>query len=89
MTLRKQIRSTNRGRTFLPASSNAVALPFTLLSSKQRAIVEFAYGLGLSCEEIAEAMRCPINSVRVRMKYARRRLSVLTQPPSSPRSEQR
>jgi RNA polymerase sigma-70 factor, ECF subfamily len=81
MALRKQMRSPNRGRAFLPASSNVVALPFTLLSSKQRAIVEFAYGLGLSCEEIAEAMRCPINSVMVRMKYARRRLSALTRPP--------
>jgi RNA polymerase sigma-70 factor (ECF subfamily) len=81
MTLRKQMRSPNRGRAFLSASSNVVALPFTLLSSKQRAIVEFAYGLGLSCEEIAAAMRCPINTVMVRMKYARRRLSALTQLP--------
>lgn len=82
-TLRKQVRSPNRGRTFLPASSNVVAWPFTLLSSKQRAIMEFAYGLELSCEEIAVAMRCPISSVRVRMKYARARLSALTQPPTS------
>ena len=81
MTLRKQMRTPNRGRTFLPASAPVVAWPFTLLSSKQRAIMEFAYGLGLSREEIAAAMRCPINSVMVRMKYARRRLSALTQPP--------
>ena len=82
MTIRKQMRSPNRGRTFLLASTNVVAWPFTLLSSKQRAVVEFAYGLGLSREEIAAAMRCPVNSVMVRMKYARRRLSALTQPPS-------
>jgi DNA-directed RNA polymerase specialized sigma24 family protein len=82
MTLRRQMRSPNRGRTFLMSSTNVVAWPFTLLSYKQRAIVEFAYGLGLSREEIAAAMRCPINSVIVRMKYARRRLSALTQPPS-------
>jgi RNA polymerase sigma-70 factor (ECF subfamily) len=82
MTLRKQMRSPNRGRTFLPASTNLVASPFTLLSAKQRAIMEFAYGLGLSCEEIAAAMQCPMSSVMVRMKYARRRLSALTQPPS-------
>jgi RNA polymerase sigma-70 factor (ECF subfamily) len=83
MTLRKQMRSPDRGRPFPPASTTVVGWPFTLLSSKQRAIVEFAYGLGLSCEEIAGAMHCPTDSVLLRMKYARRRLSVLTQPPSS------
>lgn len=82
ITLRKQVRSPNRGRISLPPSTNVIAWPFTLLSSKQRAIMEFAYGLGLSCEEIGAAMHCPINSVLVRMKFARRRLSALTQPPS-------
>jgi len=83
MTLRKLVRSPNRGRRSLPASTNVVAWPFTLLSSKQRAIMEFAYGLKLSCEEIAVAMRCPIKSVMMRMKYARSRLSALAQPPSN------
>ena len=92
MTLRKQALSQNRGRrAFLPPAADVDAecskqtdatewlgRTFARLSFKQRAIVEFAYGLGLSCEEIAAAMRCPMNSVMIRMKYARRRLGVLS-----------
>lgn len=44
------------------------------LSPTQRAVVEFAYGLGLSCEEIASVMSCPVNTVKSRMLYARRKL---------------
>jgi len=44
------------------------------LSPTQRAVVDFAYGLGLSCEEIASIMSCPVNTVKTRMLYARRRL---------------
>jgi len=83
MTLRKQMHSPNRGRTFLPASTDVVAWPFTRLSFKQRAIMAFAYGLGLSREEIAVVMRCPINSVMVQMQHARRRLGKLMQAPAN------
>ena len=49
-------------------------LPF-----EQRAALELAYYIGLSCEEIATAMQCPINTVKTRMLYARRKLRIALQ----------
>jgi len=45
------------------------SLPF-----EQRATLELAYFLGHSCAEIAEIMRCPINTVKARMFQARIKL---------------
>jgi RNA polymerase sigma-70 factor (ECF subfamily) len=45
-----------------------------LLSPEHRMVIELAYMLDLSCEEIAEITDCPVNTVKTRMFYARKRL---------------
>jgi len=40
----------------------------------QRVVIELAYFLGLSCEEIAAVVDCPVNTVKTRMFNARSRL---------------
>lgn len=50
------------------------------LPLEQRMVIELTYFLGHSCEEIATIMDCPVNTVKTRMFYARRKLKVtLTQ----------
>jgi RNA polymerase sigma-70 factor, ECF subfamily len=44
------------------------------LSIEQRLVIELTYYLGLSCEEIASIMECPVNTVKTRMFHARKRL---------------
>lgn len=44
-------------------------LPF-----EQRMVMELAYLLGHSCEEIAHIMQCPVNTVKTRMFHAREKL---------------
>jgi RNA polymerase sigma-70 factor (ECF subfamily) len=44
------------------------------LPIEQRTVIEFTYFLGHSCEEIAVIMGCPVNTVKTRMFYARRKL---------------
>jgi RNA polymerase sigma-70 factor (ECF subfamily) len=44
------------------------------LPHEQRTVLELAYHVGHSCEEIAEIMQCPINTVKTRMFHARRKL---------------
>lgn len=44
------------------------------LSQEQRSVVEMTYYYGLSYQEIAEIMGCPVNTVKTRMFHARRRL---------------
>ena len=44
------------------------------LPLEQRLVLEFTYNLGHSCEEIAEIMECPVNTVKTRMFNARRKL---------------
>ena len=44
------------------------------LSPEQRAVVELTYYYGLSYQEIAEVVNCPVNTVKTRMFHARRRL---------------
>jgi RNA polymerase sigma-70 factor (ECF subfamily) len=48
------------------------ALPF-----EQRTVVNLAYFHGMSYEEIAETMDCPVNTVKTRMFHARKRLKTL------------
>ena len=54
------------------------------ISADQRSVVELTYFSGHSYQEIAEIMRCPVNTVKTRMFHARRRLAkllpVLEQP---------
>lgn len=47
------------------------------LSPKHRAVVELTYLLGLSYEEIATILDCPVNTVKTRMFHARARLREL------------
>jgi RNA polymerase sigma-70 factor (ECF subfamily) len=44
------------------------------LPLEQRLVLEFTYYLDHSCEEIAEIMECPVNTVKTRMFHARRKL---------------
>jgi RNA polymerase sigma-70 factor (ECF subfamily) len=47
------------------------------LPLEQRMVLELTYFLGHSCEEIAEIMDCPVNTVKTRMFHARRKLRTL------------
>jgi len=49
-------------------------LALSELPLEQRLVLEFAYLMGHSCEEIAEIMRCPVNTVKTRMFHARQKL---------------
>jgi len=51
-----------------------VALAMQQLPIEQRLTLELAYGQGHSCEEIAEIMDCPANTVKTRMFHARSKL---------------
>jgi RNA polymerase sigma-70 factor, ECF subfamily len=46
----------------------------TELPLEQRMVMEFAYLMGYSCEEIAAIMHCPVNTVKTRMFHAREKL---------------
>src|SRR5579863_10488330 len=47
------------------------------LPLEQRMVIELAYHVGHSCEEIASIMQCPVNTVKTRMFHARRKLKTL------------
>ncbi|MFO1402803.1 MAG: sigma-70 family RNA polymerase sigma factor [Steroidobacteraceae bacterium] len=47
------------------------------LPTEQRLALEFAYGYGHSCEEIATIMGCPLNTVKTRLFHARHKLREL------------
>jgi RNA polymerase sigma-70 factor, ECF subfamily len=51
-----------------------VARAMQQLPSEQRMALEFAYTFGHTCEEIAQIMNCPINTVKTRMFHAREKL---------------
>lgn len=44
------------------------------LSAEHRLVIELAYYVGLSCEEIAAIADCPVGTVKTRLHYARRHL---------------
>jgi RNA polymerase sigma-70 factor (ECF subfamily) len=49
------------------------------LPIEQRMVLEFTYYLDHSCEEVAEIMDCPVNTVKTRMFNARRKLRAILQ----------
>jgi RNA polymerase sigma-70 factor, ECF subfamily len=58
-------------------TSEWLALAMLQLSTTHRLTLELAYGQGHSCEEIAEIMDCPVNTVKTRMYHARGKLRTL------------
>jgi RNA polymerase sigma-70 factor (ECF subfamily) len=44
------------------------------LSPEQRAVMELTYYFGYACRDIAQIMGCPVDTVKTRMFYARRKL---------------
>jgi RNA polymerase sigma-70 factor (ECF subfamily) len=54
-----------------------VALAMRQLSTDQQLTLELAYGQGNSCEEIAQIMDCPVNTVKSRMFQARTKLRTI------------
>jgi RNA polymerase sigma factor (sigma-70 family) len=47
------------------------------MSAAHRAVIELTYYHGYGYREIAQIIGCPVNTVKTRMFYARRRLSDL------------
>jgi RNA polymerase sigma-70 factor (ECF subfamily) len=47
------------------------------LPPEQQMVLELAYHLGHSCEEISVIMQCPVNTVKTRMFHARRKLKTI------------
>ena len=54
------------------------------LPVEQRMAVELCYELGYSCEEIAQMMNCPVNTVKTRLFHARAKLQKLLPLLASP-----
>jgi RNA polymerase sigma-70 factor, ECF subfamily len=58
-------------------TSEWILLAMRHLPTEQRLALEFAYGYGHSCEEIALIMDCPVNTVKTRLFHARAKLRAL------------
>ena len=58
-------------------TSEWITLGMEQLPTEQRMVLEFAYGYGHSCEEIAQIMDCPVNTVKTRLFHARAKLRTI------------
>jgi RNA polymerase sigma-70 factor (ECF subfamily) len=54
-----------------------ILLAMQQLPLEQRLALEYAYGYGHSCEEIAKIMDCPANTVKTRLFHGRAKLRAL------------
>jgi RNA polymerase sigma-70 factor (ECF subfamily) len=59
--------------TELFENRDALDRAMAVLSAEQRAVIELAYVGGYSCDEIGAIMGCPVNTVKTRLFYARRK----------------
>jgi RNA polymerase sigma-70 factor (ECF subfamily) len=57
--------------------SEWLSIALARLPYEQRTVIELAYTVGHSCEEIALIMECPVNTVKTRMFHGRRKLKAL------------
>ncbi len=57
--------------------SEWLSVALARLPLEQRTVLELAYTVGHSCQEIAAIMECPVNTVKTRMFHARRKLRIL------------
>jgi len=58
------------------------------LSPEQRLVIELAYFLGLSCEEIAAIARCPVGTVKTRMFHARQKMRETLMATAAPAADE-
>ena len=65
-------------KTYEPCAETEVwdwlGVALTQLPEEQRTVLELSYQLGHSCKEIADKVNCPVNTVKTRMYYGRRKL---------------
>lgn len=54
-----------------------LAAGLSRLPVTQRTVLELAYFVGHSCEEIAQRVNCPVNTVKTRLFHARRKMRAL------------
>ena len=66
------------------ADGQLLEFALSQLPAEQRLALILAYGMGHSCEEIAAIARCPANTVKSRMFYARRRLRTIAETAAAP-----
>jgi len=59
---------------------NGLDLALLRLTPEQRAALELTYYWGHSCAEVAQILQCPVDTVKTRMFYGRRRLRQLLGP---------
>jgi RNA polymerase sigma factor (sigma-70 family) len=62
-------------------ASQWLTLAMAQLPSMQRTVMKLAYLRGHSCEEIAQSLECPVNTVKTRLFHARQKLKRLFAEP--------